>query len=106
MTLTEVIARITARGMQVTEDKVSGNVHLLTVSKDGVNIPWPTITVSSKGGVSDVGLPSFHGGKVTGLGDYPTAAIYADVYLAHAGRPAQAEKALAALLQPVTQQVI
>ena len=94
MTITDVIARITARGFTVQND----NGTLTVLDAQGNNVAWPRITVSAKGTVSDVALPSFHGGKITGLGDYPTAAIYGDVYLLHAGKPAQAEKAIAALL--------
>lgn len=98
MTITEVIARISARTLTV-QNTVTGNSNVLTVlDAQGNTVPWPTITVSAKGAISDVALPSFHGGKITGLGDFPTAAIYGDVYLRHSGRPAQAEKEIAALL--------
>src|SRR5271157_932521 len=97
MTIQDVIARIIARGFAVTST-AEGNVHTLHVTKNGNAVAWPKITVGNRGNVSDVALPSFHGGKVTGLGDYPTAAIYGDVYFANAGKPAQAEKAIAALL--------
>ena len=98
MTLQDAITRIIARGYTV-QDTATGNLHALTVlDAQGNMVPWPTIVTSGKGNVQDVALPSFHGGKITGLGGYPTAAIYGDVYLSHAGKPAQAEKAIAAML--------
>lgn len=99
MKLIEVIARIEARGFEVDCKPVAANVYAFSVLDAQSNVVnFPNVTIGKNGNVSDVALPSFHGGKVTGLGDYPTAAIYGDVYLSHAGRPAQAEKAIAALL--------
>ena len=98
MTITEVTRRITERGFTVDCKPVSpdGSVYALAVlDAQGNSVAWPNITVGKNGNVSDVAIPSFHGGKITGLGDYPTAAIYADVYLSHEGRPSQAEKVLA-----------
>jgi hypothetical protein len=98
MTLTNVLAAITARGYSVTASDTVGRIALTVKTAQGSTVAWPDVTIGKNGNVSDVALPSFHGGKVTGLGDYPTAAIYGDVYLRYAGHPAQAEKAIAALL--------
>lgn len=98
MTVTDVIARIEKRGFTV-QDSVNGNSHVFTVlDANGNSVAWPVITTGKSGNVADVALKSFHGGKVTGLGDYPTAAIYGDIYLRFLGKPSDAEKAIAALI--------
>jgi hypothetical protein len=99
MKLNDVVARIAARGFTVDCKPVADNVYAITaLDANGNAVNFPNVTIGKTGNVSDVALPSCHGGKVTGLGDYPTAAIYGDLYLNHAGHPAAAEKAIAALL--------
>ena len=106
MTLANLVSTLISRGFaSVTVTRNSPHavypkcdVALTVTTAQGVNVPWPNVAVSKSDNISDVSFGAFHGGKVTGFSDNETAAIYGDIYMAHNGRPSQAEKAIAALL--------
>jgi hypothetical protein len=97
MTVEQVIARIIARGRTVRVETNSPHskypqCDIALVTDRGT---WH-VKVGKSGNVADVSFGSYHGVAGSGLTSVETAAIYGDLYLA--GKPSEAEKAIAALL--------